>query len=116
MVLPLVALEVLQVWHRVLNLVLLSQPELEPSASAPALVLLSALRLALLSESAVARPPKTPAKNPAETPAAPKPKKEIRYSPGGYRLYDRDDPRYYDSFRARFGLPPLDHSGLDLDD
>ena len=62
--LPLVALEVLQVWHRVLSLVLLSQPELEPSASAPALVLLSALRLALaswlglLSESAVLHPPK----------------------------------------------------------
>ena len=53
---------------------------------------------------------------PVEKPAAPKPKKEIRYSPGGYRLYDRDDPRYYDSFRARFGLPPLDHSGCVFDD
>ena len=57
-----------------------------------------------------------PAEKPAETPAAPKPKKEIRYSPGGYRIYDRDDPRYYDDFRARFGLPPLDHSGCVFDD
>ena len=57
-----------------------------------------------------------PAEKPAETPAAPKPKKEIRYSPGGYRIYDRDDPRYYDDFRAYYGLPPLDHSGCVFDD
>ena len=62
------------------------------------------------------KPVEKPTEKTTETPAAPKPKKEIRYSPGGYRLYDRDDPRYYDSFRARFGLPPLDHSGCVFDD